>query len=484
MKNTDVAIVGSGLSSLVSAALLATEGVKVSIFEQNYLPGGCTSSYWRKGYTFDSGATTIVGFDDGMPMKIFSDRTGIDFHLRKLDPPMQVHMPDKKVLTRYNDINSWIKEAETYWGGDAELRKFWKEMHQVSKRVWKVSGQQTQFPPSKAKDLISLVKNFKPGQLKLVPEVFKTVQQEIDNYKLNDLKHFKQFINEQLLISAQNFAEEVNKPFGAAALCYTNYSNYYADGGLMGLIQPIIDYLEEMGVDLMLRNPVENISKENGGYSLKTKKGEFTSKYLISGIPVNNTVQLCDFEIRRSNTSKIMPSEKLYSAFQMGIGFKGRLNSEAIHHQILLDNKIQELDAESFFLSVNHPKDKFRAPEGHSVANISMHIRNPGNTRFEKEDVVERVLKELDQRNLIKRDSVDYLHSSTQFSWEKWTNRAFGFVGGYPQYYSIKPWQMIDARIDGDKAYQCGDSTYPGQGIPGVALSGMIAVEKLKADWL
>jgi phytoene dehydrogenase-like protein len=47
----------------------------------------------------------------------------------------------------------------------------------------------------------------------------------------------------------------------------------------------------------------------------------------------------------------------------------------------------------------------------------------------------------------------------------------------------IKPWQMLDARLDHHKAYMVGDTVYPGQGIPGVTLSGIIAAEKLLRDW-
>jgi phytoene dehydrogenase-like protein len=67
-------------------------------------------------------------------------------------------------------------------------------------------------------------------------------------------------------------------------------------------------------------------------------------------------------------------------------------------------------------------------------------------------------------------------------SWENWIYRKYGFVGGYPQYFNIKPWQMLDARLDGKGAYICGDTTYPGQGIPGAALSGIIAFEKIMRD--
>ena len=55
-------------------------------------------------------------------------------------------------------------------------------------------------------------------------------------------------------------------------------------------------------------------------------------------------------------------------------------------------------------------------------------------------------------------------------------------MGGYPQYMSVKPWRMIDGRLDGKGAYICGDSTYPGQGIPGACLSGIVGYEKMKVD--
>ncbi|MCS7085833.1 MAG: NAD(P)-binding protein, partial [Bacteroidia bacterium] len=49
---------GSGLGSLTAAALTAKAGMSVVVLEANYLPGGCCSSYWRKGYVFETGATT------------------------------------------------------------------------------------------------------------------------------------------------------------------------------------------------------------------------------------------------------------------------------------------------------------------------------------------------------------------------------------------------------------------------------------------
>jgi phytoene dehydrogenase-like protein len=41
---------------------------------------------------------------------------------------------------------------------------------------------------------------------------------------------------------------------------------------------------------------------------------------------------------------------------------------------------------------------------------------------------------------------------------------------------------MKDARLDHKGAYVCGDTVYPGQGIVGVCLSGIIAFRKLMQD--
>jgi phytoene dehydrogenase-like protein len=144
-----------------------------------------------------------------------------------------------------------------------------------------------------------------------------------------------------------------------------------------------------------------------------------------------------------------------------------------------------ETDSASIFLSINHPKDESRSDKkGLRVASVSTHLHHPASrTNFDKKQAEDFVFATLEKHNLILRKNIVYHHSSESMAWEKWTKRKFGFVGGYPQYSNIKPWQMNDARLDGHKAYICGDTTYPGQGIPGVVLSGIIAVNKLKMDW-
>jgi len=51
----DFVVIGSGIGSLYSSALLAKAGYKVVILEQHYVAEGCTHAFEDKGYEFDTG---------------------------------------------------------------------------------------------------------------------------------------------------------------------------------------------------------------------------------------------------------------------------------------------------------------------------------------------------------------------------------------------------------------------------------------------
>jgi len=498
MENYDALVVGSGMGALTTACLLARDGLRVAVLEQNWLPGGCTSSYWRKGFVFESGATTLVGLDDHMPLKYLLDQIGVALPAVPLSLPMQVHLADGQLANRYQDLEQWIGEAERVFGPKNQ-REFWQFCYRISQFVWETSLRQTAFPPTRFSDLLVCAARATPRQLYYARYSLLSTEWLLKKYKLLDNQLFVDFVNEQLLITAQNHLREVNVLFGATALCYTNYGNYYLNGGLINLIKPLVAYLEQQGSAVWLRHQVAQIRPTANGYeAVCTRKGKadalFRGRFVVSGIPINNTLPLFGNDERLTKESKtnfgarlasrVLPSPQLNSAFQMGIGFRQRHRLPSIHHQIHLATPLPETGSASIFVSFSHPDDPSRSDEpGLAVASVSTHVRHPAaNLVFDKARVETAILAELVSHGFFEREDVVYQHSSTPAAWEKWTLRAHGFVGGYPQYMAIKPWQMLDARLDGRGAYLCGDTAYPGQGIPGATLSGIIAYEKLKRD--
>jgi phytoene dehydrogenase-like protein len=478
----DITVIGSGMGSLTAAALLANRGLKVQIIEQNWLPGGCTSSYWRKGFVFESGATTLVGMDPGMPLRYLLNEIKLDIPMRRLELPMQVHMANGDIINKYNDIEKWIAESSRYFGGDQ--KGFWRKAYKLSKFVWSASTKYQTFPPARARDYLGLLTNFSLTDIPGALNAFQSTKNVMTKHEVRS-EAFDAYVNEQLLITAQNHMEEVNFLFGSASLCYTNYGNYYVDGGLINLVNPLIQFIESKGGQITYRDAVESIHYDKSKqYTIKTRKGEYHSRYVISGIPVNNTVQIYEEAKKQVKSKKLLESKKLNSAFQMGLGFKTHRDYESLHHQIHLSEPLPETGSKSIFISLSHPEDSTRSDKaGYTVASVSTHLPDPEKRIIDPEKAEAAVIKELERRDFLKSENIEYYHSSSPKSWMKWTGRKWGFVGGYPQFMKTKPWEMIESRLDDHGAYLVGDTAYPGQGIPGTTLSGIVAARKLINDW-
>lgn len=477
----DSILIGSGMGSLTTAALLVNQGAKVLILEQNYLPGGCTSSYWRKGFVFESGATTLVGLDKGMPLDFVLRKTGIKINAIPLAVPMKVILKTGKIITRYQNLDKWIVEAEKAFGIKGQ-KEFWNCCYDISKAVWTTSTKQTSFPPENLSDFWKMMQNVSFEQIKSLPFAFLSTQDLLKRFGLDKNEEFCEFIDEQLIITAQNNRFEVNALFGGASLCYTNYGNYYIEGGLINLVNPFIEYIKNRGGALKLRENVIQVEEKNGVYSVKTDKNEYKSKILVSGIPLNNTLEIYP-GANKNLKQKLLTPKDLNSAFQIGIAFKSNKTFECLHHQIHLKTPIIGLSSKSIFLSLNHPSDKTRSDEnGILVGSVSTHLSNPGDLNLDKTSIKNQIIDILVENGFFDLEDLIYSHSSADSAWEKWTGRKWGFVGGYPQSMARKPWNMPGARLDGKRAYICGDSVYPGQGIPGVTLSGIIAAAKISFD--
>lgn len=64
-REIDVLVIGSGVSGLTAAALLAKVGHRVEVVESHDCIGGCAHGWQRAGYSFESGPSLYSGFTQG-----------------------------------------------------------------------------------------------------------------------------------------------------------------------------------------------------------------------------------------------------------------------------------------------------------------------------------------------------------------------------------------------------------------------------------
>lgn len=100
MSDFDAIVIGAGCGGLSSGALLAKEGRKVLVLEQNNRIGGCCSTFEHEGYRFDVGASIVEIVD---PIRWTFDKLGTkledEVDLIPCDPLASVMLRDGTKIT-------------------------------------------------------------------------------------------------------------------------------------------------------------------------------------------------------------------------------------------------------------------------------------------------------------------------------------------------------------------------------------------------
>ena len=86
-KQYDILVIGSGIGGLVSALVLAKEGLKVCVLEKNNQYGGNLQTFSRHKLIFDTGVHYLGGLSEGQNLHQYFKYLGIiqDLNLEKMD---------------------------------------------------------------------------------------------------------------------------------------------------------------------------------------------------------------------------------------------------------------------------------------------------------------------------------------------------------------------------------------------------------------
>ena len=102
----DYAIVGSGIGGSSIAAYLDAKGYDTLLFEKEPYLGGCSSTFKHKGFSYNTGATTLAGYQEGQVVKELFDTIGFTPNVISTDPAIVIIQGDKRVA-RYRDLNTF-----------------------------------------------------------------------------------------------------------------------------------------------------------------------------------------------------------------------------------------------------------------------------------------------------------------------------------------------------------------------------------------
>ncbi|MFM7590422.1 MAG: NAD(P)-binding protein, partial [Isosphaeraceae bacterium] len=131
----DLVVVGGGIGGLALAALAQRKGLKTALCESHTHLGGCAGYFQRGPFTFDCGATALMGLAAGEPIRALLDRVGLDFHAIRTSEYRMCLASDELVMTcETADWESTIRRHFPELGENAV--RFWRIQEKIGKTMF------------------------------------------------------------------------------------------------------------------------------------------------------------------------------------------------------------------------------------------------------------------------------------------------------------------------------------------------------------
>jgi C-3',4' desaturase CrtD len=482
-----VLVIGAGFGGLALAAELSRQGYQVTVLEAHTYPGGSAGTFYHQGYQFDAGATLAGGFAPGAVMDRIGHHFNIDWQISLVSKAMLVHLKDGTTVTRWTNTERWKEERIEKFGEDAE--SFWDWQETTADALWNFALRLPPWPPQSIADLNLLAKN-SLAWLRAAPNeglqgsmisFFKDAFRPVSAHLPPSVDKLHQFVDAQLLISAQTTSTNANALYGSAALDLARQGVAHIPGGMGGMAKKLVAAIRNYGGEVLFRQEVKRVTKnQRGKFLVLTRKPhDIEADVVIFNLPPWNIARILKDRLpSRLRKLPEMP-EPGWGAFMLYVGLDDSQIAKdlPLHHQVIVDEPLGE--GNSIFMSLSPEWDPSRAPHGKRALTISTHtnlatwwrLYDADRMAYEdrKEAYAQRLLVAAEHVLPDLNTSAELILPGTPITFQRFTRRYKGWVGGFPQTNLFRAWgPHLSPGL-----WMVGDAVFPGQSVPAVMLSGL-----------
>ncbi|NJL84804.1 MAG: NAD(P)/FAD-dependent oxidoreductase [Leptolyngbyaceae cyanobacterium SM1_1_3] len=496
-KTADVVVIGSGIGGLSCAALLARYGLEVVVCESHTLPGGAAHGFEYQGFWFDSGPSLYSGLSyspSPNPLRQVLDALDVDVDW----------------LT-YDTWGCWLPEGnfETAVGADQFCQVLQKLRGDRAVNQWR-SLQEFMAPYSAAAVALSpAAVRYDWGALLTVGRSMPSLLQ----HSLNSLKLtgafaplMDQVVSDPFLRNWLNLLCFLLSGLPASGTSAAEMAFMFADwyrpevrldyprGGSAALVEALVRGLERYGGKLRLGAHVEQILVEGDrAVGVRLRRGETVRarRAVVSNASGWDTLKLLPTgAVSQKYTAQKRATPECNSFMHLHLGIDGSgLAADLPCHHIAVNDWAKGVEAPQNVVLISMPSllDPDLAPPGKQV----IHAYTPGNEPYALWQGLERSSFAYEQQKQARsevmwqaleqiipdiRDRCEVTLVGTPLTHERFLRRHRGTYGP-----AIRAGSKL---FPGGKTplaglLCCGDSIFPGIGLPAVAASGMLAANSL-----
>jgi C-3',4' desaturase CrtD len=486
----DVAVIGAGIAGMASAARLQAAGLSTLVLESHGHPGGCSGYYRRKGFAFDVGATTLVDFAPGGVGGELLQSIGMPPLSGDHLPGYVAWLPDRSV-TLHRDHASWSRERLRTLGDSPSHRAFWTLLDRLASVFWNASRQGVKFPIQNPVDALRALQAVGFANLPLTRYVSWTL---LDALRLFGLEHDRPLVSLlSMLVEDTVHARVSDAPLINASLGITirGAGLTRAPGGMFGFWTRFTAHYRALGGILRVGCPVDSVSGREGDFRLSTRRGAFSARQVVAAIPAEIAVRLGPPPVARALRPYIQrDSASLGGALVVFLGVPDHeVESQPwTHHQLMHDYDAPLGNGNNMFLSVSSPGDLASAPAAHRAVMISTHCDlspweglSPSAYQARKQTAGERLIALARRAYPDLGKSPVVLEIATPRTYERFTRRPRGAVGGARQTLSNANQHAIPHDLGVPGFWLVGDRTWPGLGTVACCLGSRLVAEGVLA---
>lgn len=483
-------IIGSGIAGMATAVRLAVQGMKVSVYEKNEVPGGKLSVIENEGYHFDAGPSLFTQPENLRELFTLANETLEEyFAYSECDVACNYFFANGKKVKAYTDADKFAAELQEQLGEDPqhidEYLKASKKLYNNTGKVFLDHSLHKRATWFNKRVLGAL------GAAKF-PYLFSTLN------KYNN----KKFSTDEATQLFNRFATyNGSSPYKAPAMLSLiphlehNEGSYYAHGGMISIANAVYRLAIKKGVTFYFNTPVQRIIEHEGSSRGVVVHGHnHFADVVVSNVDAYFTYGKLLNDAGRAK--KLLKQERSSSALIFYWGVSKKFPQLGLHNiffsgdyrkefECIFDRKILYADP-TIYINITARHDESHAPAG--TDNWFVMVNVPANIGQDWDNIQaaarEMIIKKLSIA--LEEDIAPLIlteQAITPVDIEQQTDSYMGSLYGTSSNSRMAAFfrhPNFTNKIKG--LYFCGGSVHPGGGLPLCFKSARITGELIAKD--